>query len=195
MSRRTRGLNRVFPDRFLLCTLYKGMQQSDELCLARMMDLSVDALTAWLSDRYCSDGETARGIVLETWTLAWRQRDEFRCSEHLVQWLHVVARNKAISATRSEAARRRAHRRLWEQQRARQADAKVVESGGPEEGSLLAEASLQSLPDRQREALQLRYLHNHSVKEIAVLLQCSAGSVKMALHRGRRALAYRAQLV
>ena len=195
MTRRTRGPNRIFPDRFLLCTLYKGMQKSDERCLARMMDLSIDVLAAWLADRYCSDADAARGIVLETWTLAWHQRDEFRCSEHLVQWLHVVARNKAISATRSEAARRRAHRRLWEQRRARQADPEGVELGGPDAGSLLAETSLQSLPDRQREALQLRYLHNHSVKEIAVLLQCSAGSVKMALHRGRRALAHRAQLV
>ena len=108
MTRRTRGPNRIFPDRFLLCTLYKGMQKSDERCLARMMDLSIDVLAAWLADRYCSDADAARGIVLETWTLAWHQRDEFRCSEHLVQWLHVVARNKAISATRSEAARRRA---------------------------------------------------------------------------------------
>jgi RNA polymerase sigma factor (sigma-70 family) len=47
---------------------------------------------------------------------------------------------------------------------------------------------LRRLPDRQRQALALRYYADLSVDQIAQLLNCPAGTVKSLLHRGIEAL-------
>jgi RNA polymerase sigma factor (sigma-70 family) len=44
------------------------------------------------------------------------------------------------------------------------------------------------LPDRQRQALALRYYADLSVDQIAQLLHCPSGTVKSLLHRGIEAL-------
>ena len=48
---------------------------------------------------------------------------------------------------------------------------------------------VRGLPKRQAQALALHYLDELSVAEIAVVLECAAGTVKVHLHRGRKALA------
>jgi RNA polymerase sigma factor (sigma-70 family) len=47
---------------------------------------------------------------------------------------------------------------------------------------------LRRLPDRQRQALALRYYADLSVDQIAQLLKCPNGTVKSLLHRGIEAL-------
>ena len=49
--------------------------------------------------------------------------------------------------------------------------------------------ALLTLPSRQRAAIALYYLDDLPIAEIAVLLECSEGSVKTHLARGREALA------
>lgn len=44
------------------------------------------------------------------------------------------------------------------------------------------------LPERQRQALALRYYADLSVEQIAQLLNCPSGTVKSLLHRGIEAL-------
>jgi RNA polymerase sigma-70 factor (sigma-E family) len=51
-------------------------------------------------------------------------------------------------------------------------------------------AALRRLPDRQREALALRYLLDLPEAEIAAAMGVSAGSVKTHLHRGLASLAH-----
>ncbi len=48
---------------------------------------------------------------------------------------------------------------------------------------------VRKLPERQCHAVALHYLEGLPVAEIAVLLGCAEGTVKVHLHRGRRALA------
>lgn len=55
----------------------------------------------------------------------------------------------------------------------------------------LVVSELRRLPDRQRDALALRYFLDLSEAEIAAALGVSAGSVKTHLHRGLAALARR----
>lgn len=49
-------------------------------------------------------------------------------------------------------------------------------------------AALDSIPDGQREAIVLMYLHGYSVQEIAERTDSSVSAVKMRLLRGREAL-------
>ena len=48
--------------------------------------------------------------------------------------------------------------------------------------------ALADLPERQREALVLRFLENRSVEETAGLMQCAAGTVKATVHQALRAM-------
>jgi RNA polymerase sigma-70 factor, ECF subfamily len=50
-------------------------------------------------------------------------------------------------------------------------------------------AAVRSLPERQAQAVALFYLEDCSVAEIAEVLGCATGTVKVHLHRGRQALA------
>jgi RNA polymerase sigma-70 factor, ECF subfamily len=49
--------------------------------------------------------------------------------------------------------------------------------------------AVRSLPGRQAQAIALHYLEDRPVAEIAEILGCSPATVKVHLHRGRRALA------
>lgn len=52
-------------------------------------------------------------------------------------------------------------------------------------------AALRALPDRQRACLALHYLDELPIAEIAPIVGCSEPTVRVHLHRGRRALAAR----
>jgi|RhiMetdeSRZDD1v2_1073273.scaffolds.fasta_scaffold208492_2 RNA polymerase sigma-70 factor, ECF subfamily len=49
--------------------------------------------------------------------------------------------------------------------------------------------AVRALPDRQAQAIALHYLEDRPVAEIAEILGCAPATVKVHLHRGRRALA------
>jgi RNA polymerase sigma-70 factor, ECF subfamily len=52
-------------------------------------------------------------------------------------------------------------------------------------------AEVRRFPRRQAQAIALSYVFGRSVTEVARILECSEGSVKTHLHRGRAALAER----
>lgn len=56
-----------------------------------------------------------------------------------------------------------------------------------EQATLLRE-TLDSLPDRQREAIVLRFFENLSVEEAAVAMNCATGTVKATVHQALRVL-------
>jgi RNA polymerase sigma-70 factor (ECF subfamily) len=49
--------------------------------------------------------------------------------------------------------------------------------------------AVRALPARQAQAIALHYLEDRPVAEIAEILGCAPATVKVHLHRGRRALA------
>jgi RNA polymerase sigma-70 factor (ECF subfamily) len=49
--------------------------------------------------------------------------------------------------------------------------------------------AVRALPERQAQAVALHYLEDRPVAEIAEILGCATATVKVHLHRGRRALA------
>jgi RNA polymerase sigma factor (sigma-70 family) len=49
-------------------------------------------------------------------------------------------------------------------------------------------AVLQTLPDRQREAIVLRFFEELSVEQTAAAMDCAVGTVKATVHQALRAL-------
>ena len=79
--------------------------------------------------------------------------------------------------------RRMAWPGLWPAVAAARSDADVVDLPDREVWDLV-----RRLPKRQAQAVALHYLEDLPVSEIAEILECSPGSVKTHLSRGRQAL-------
>jgi RNA polymerase sigma-70 factor (ECF subfamily) len=56
------------------------------------------------------------------------------------------------------------------------------------ENAALLQAGLDELPDRQREAVVLRFFEDLSVEQTAVAMDCAEGTVKATVHQALRAL-------
>ena len=59
--------------------------------------------------------------------------------------------------------------------------------GAIEQNDLLKQ-TLATLPDRQREALVLRFFENLSTEQTAAAMNCAVGTVKATLHQALRRL-------
>lgn len=99
-----------------------------------------------------------------------------------IGWLITVARRRIIDRWRAQERRRQLSKRVA-LQRLDHLDA-IPE---PDESAILD--ALQSLPERQRLAVALRYLDGYSVAEVAEALEVSYSAAESLLSRGRSRLA------
>jgi RNA polymerase sigma-70 factor (ECF subfamily) len=96
-------------------------------------------------------------------------------------WVRRVVVNRSVSALRRRGAEARALARLAGQRRPQ-----------PEPLAEDDEAfwrAVRALPRRQAQAMTLHYLEDRPVEVVAAILGCAPATVRVHLHRGRRALA------
>jgi RNA polymerase sigma-70 factor, ECF subfamily len=133
----------------------------------------------------CDDPED---VASETWLHVVRDLCMFSGSEEdFRRWLFTIARHRAIDAAR---ARSRRPARAVGAGLDILADTQVVEDqvlDGISAGH--AVTLLRRLPRDQSEAVALRVLAGLETPDVAKILGKSAGAVRVALHRGLRALA------
>ncbi len=158
---------------------------TDRRNLARMFDSEFDAVYRFCLAR-TGDSAAADNAASEAFTAAARLFAVGRGNEVNRPWLFVVAKNRMVDEWRSQERHQRRIRRLVEQ---RQTDRR---DDDPLAMSLVAEkvlTALASLPERQRAALSLRYLDEHSVSEVAGQLDVSYQAAESLLARARRSFA------
>lgn len=137
---------------------------------------SVVALAYGLSGSRSAAEELAQEAFLE----AHRAWDRIAGYDDPGAWLRRVVANRSVSQVRRRVAEARALTRVM---------------GRRELPALLAEPdaefwkAVRRLPRRQAQAIALHYLDDLSVAEVATVLEISPDTVKVHLHRGRRALA------
>jgi RNA polymerase sigma-70 factor (ECF subfamily) len=134
----------------------------------------------------------AEELVQDAFADAYRRWDAVSALERPGAWVRRAVVNRAASHHRHRGVARRGLTRLG----ARAAvDADAAGSDRTGEGAIdqLGDpafwAALRALPERQAAAVALHYLEDRSVVEIAEVLGCRPGTVKVHLHRGRLALA------
>ncbi len=131
-------------------------------------------LTIALADRAAAEEATQEAFTraLKHWRRV-RQIDQPR------SWLYVVAMNHVRDGWR------KAHRRpRWDES---------LTPVGPDLSGRIATAvsvrdAIATLPDRQREAVVLRYLADLTLAEVAEAMGCALGTVKATLHQALRSL-------
>ncbi len=133
----------------------------------------------------CGDAED---VASETWLQVVRDLQRFSGSEEdFRRWLFTVGRHRAIDSVRARIRRPIA---------ALPADADLLPDRQQVEDQVLdglsvgaAIALLTALPPDQAEAVALRVIAGLETAAVAGILGKSAGAVRVALHRGLRALA------
>lgn len=134
----------------------------------------------------------AEELVQDAFTDALRRWEEVARLDKPGAWVRRAVINRAASLGRHRGVERRGVAALGAR--------RVAEGDGPgddrtgDDGVARVQdpafwAALRSLPLRQRACIALHYLEDRPVAEIAEAVGCSAATVKVHLHRGRRSLA------
>lgn len=123
--------------------------------------------------------QTAEEVAQEAFTAAYRRWNVIGSYDSPSAWVRRVACNHAASKIRRSVREARALLRFG---------AQIAEPVTLDESNEAFWAAVRRLPNRQAQAVALYYLEDLPVDEIAVILECSKGSVKTHLSRARHAM-------
>jgi RNA polymerase sigma-70 factor (ECF subfamily) len=142
--------------------------------------------------RFClgllGDPDDARDATQETALRFLRDLSKFRGESSLSTWSMGIA----INVTRETRRKRRAVGTYDEDREPIAATPRVAQP--PDEAALAVESrdllrsTLKNLPERQREAVLLRYFQDLSLEQTADAMGCAVGTVKATVHQALRVL-------
>jgi RNA polymerase sigma factor (sigma-70 family) len=139
------------------------------------------AVLSYVRRRTASSDDAADAIA-ETFTTAWRRMDAIPAGDEARLWLYGVARRVLANHRRGES------RRTALAERLRTELATWTESVVDGDHDAVR-AAFGRLSDDDRELLSLVGWEGLSTAEIATVLGCSRGAVRLRLHRARKRLA------
>lgn len=132
--------------------------------------------------RRMAGGVDADELTQDVFVRLWQKIGSFRGDSAFSTWLHRLAVNVVIERFRTDATRR---------QRLHDGEEIFETLAGPSRSGDLSidfETVLAKLPDGAREIFVLHDVEGYKHKEIAALLEISAGTSKAQLHRARMML-------
>ena len=146
------------------------LAQGDENALGELLHRYERPLSHFIYRN--TGGRDVEDLYQETWLRVVRHARRFDRTKRFSTWLFQIAVNLC----------RDWHRRLRDDLGPKTIEATADPGQQRVEARLDAARLLMSLPERQREALILRYYHERTVDEVAAILDCPKGTVKSRLH-------------
>jgi RNA polymerase sigma factor (sigma-70 family) len=135
-----------------------------------------------LARRRLSSDDDARDVVQQTLLQVHRARHDFRRGSRLRPWLFTIAMNLVREHYRKY--QRRKEQSLDSAPPSAEPATEPEESERARERSLRVRAALASLPDAQREVIELHWFENSPYEEIAMIVGASVAAVRVRAHRG-----------
>jgi RNA polymerase sigma-70 factor, ECF subfamily len=139
-----------------------------------------------LAFRFVNDHHLAEEVVQDTFVRAYKSLGSFRGDSEFGTWLHRIATNLSINASRNAK-----NTRLVELDRLdftpSNGNGSAAHEGDVMRSDLINRA-LTDLPSLQRQVVILRHIEGHSTREVSRILECSEGTVKTHLFRGLKKL-------
>lgn len=173
-----------------------GDNTTDAAAIAAVLEGDVDAF-AVLVDRYESEflafakymtgsADEAADVLQESFVRAYRSLRRCKDRENFKGWLFRIVSNQC----KTHLARRKRRKTESLADRAAELQASDNPHADLQEADVKQRVheALQTLPDDQREALVLKYLHGLDISEMTKVLKASRSAIKMRLLRGREAL-------
>jgi RNA polymerase sigma-70 factor (ECF subfamily) len=130
------------------------------------------------------DRGAAEDVAQEVFVKLWQVLPRYDGRAQLSTWIYAITRNAAISATR----RRRRMVSMSDPRVAAEVESRAAApEAGPDEATL--RRCVETLPDKQRQAVILYYQEERPVEEVAAMMGLPVNTVKTHLHRARANLA------
>lgn len=143
-------------------------------------------LRAFFRRRLARLPDDVEDLVQETLLAVHNQRHTYEADQPLTAWMHAIARYKLVDLLR-----RRAGREALTDPLDDEADTLAAYDADADDARRDVAALLAGLPDKQRLPIQYVKLEGLSVVEAARKTGMSESAVKVAVHRGLKALAAR----
>lgn len=129
----------------------------------------------------CKSAETAEDLMQEVFLKALLSWDD--TGGNLRAWLYKVARNRCLNELRAKK-----HETVMEEMTLADEAPSPVEKYLKDERKRALYQGMMTLPQRQREILELYYFSEMSMKEIAVFLKVTPENVRVLAHRAKKNL-------
>lgn len=140
------------------------------------------------ASKFCNDHDLARDAVQDAWLETIRALPGLRDPRAFRSWLYRRVRWRLLDAMRSS---KRLARQSWQDindtAQASIDDTTQVAQAQTDDSSRL-QVALARLPLIDRQAIELFYLQQLQINEIAIVLEIPAGTVKSRLYRARKLL-------
>jgi RNA polymerase sigma-70 factor (ECF subfamily) len=144
-----------------------------EAC-AELVQVHYKVVYRWLV-HLTRDAHWAEDLTQETFAAAWQKLDGFQGNASLATWLHRIAYTKFIDSQR---ARQRADGVLDRIARPKADSDDPFDAAAADEQAQQLYRALDELPAAERAVLVLHYLQGLSYREMAIVLEEPAGTVK-----------------
>ena len=139
-----------------------------------------------LAFRITLNQQDAEDVVQESLIKIWNRRDQWDEIESLEGWAMTIARNMALDVLRKQDN----HRTVSLDEPTTQHPSPIThtpyEQMMEKERIAMVRDLMNSLPEKQRTAMQLRDFEDKSYKEIAAIMQISEDQVKINIFRARQ---------
>jgi len=135
--------------------------------------------------RMTGDRQASEDLVQEVFFRMLKYRHTYRDEGRFTTWMYHIARNVQADWFRTKLPDAGFEDEEWERLPGRERTEALVES---QQEAALVRLALARLPDEKREVLVLSRFQGLQYEQIAELLDCEVGAVKVRVHRALRSL-------
>ncbi|MFK4439934.1 RNA polymerase sigma-70 factor (ECF subfamily) [Paenibacillus sp. RC21] len=170
--------------------LVRLVQKGDQRAFAELVELYKDRIFH-LSYRMLGNRHEAEDLVQETFLRVYRNLEKYDHGQKFSTWIYRIATNLCIDRLRRRKPTYSLDAEMNEQEGVDGYAMLASEELTPEGHTLLSETqslihnAIDSLPDKYRTIMVLRYLQELSLQEISDVLNLPVTTIKTRVHRGR----------
>lgn len=173
--------------------LAKLSRGGDRRAFAELVELYKDKIYH-LGYRMLNQKQEAEDVVQETFLRVYTNLERYDENQKFSTWIYRIATNLCIDRLRK---RKPSYSIDAEMTNGEGTDWHVIlasKDPGPDEELILSETqtnireAIQTLPDKYKAVVILRYLHDMSLQEIGEVLDMPVTTIKTRVHRGREFL-------
>jgi RNA polymerase sigma-70 factor (ECF subfamily) len=173
--------------------LAKLSRNGDRRAFAELVEMYKDKIYH-LGYRMLNQRQEAEDVVQETFLRVYTNLDRYDENQKFSTWIYRIATNLCIDRLRKRKPTYSIDAELTDSEGTDWHAMLASEDPSPETELILSETqqhireAIESLPDKYKSIVVLRYLHDLSLQEISDILEMPVTTVKTRVHRGREFL-------